>query len=404
WNLICDGAALGATVQSCLFAGMLVSCLFAGYLSDMFGRKKCMFTSVGIMSVASLAASYAPSLVVYASLQFCVGLGMMSFMLSLFTFGVEIVGPSWRTMAGNLNGMYWASGAFLGILLAYYIRDWQTLTRISVAPMFLFLFFVKAYPDSPRYLLVKGRVEDSMNILMKFGGKGVQPKPEVLRALLEDILRAEKKTVKTEKRYTPLDLIRTPKMRKFMFLMGINWFVTATMDFALYLSVTSLFGDIYLNFFLLQFPTLPLMLIAWVAMKRLGRRVTSITARVLAGLVCLLILAVPQGISQVRTKSASLLSIGGYSISYVTWPTCYLMTSELFPTVLRNTSLATGSICARIAALIAPYIAMLGHLPGVGMTVPIAVFGGLAIATAIATLWVPETLFARMHQTVEEAE
>ena len=49
WNLICDRAFLGATIQSCFFAGMLVGSIVTGMMSDAWGRKKCIFICNAIM-------------------------------------------------------------------------------------------------------------------------------------------------------------------------------------------------------------------------------------------------------------------------------------------------------------------------------------------------------------------
>ena len=49
WNLICDRAFLGATIQSCYFAGMLIGSIVTGMISDAWGRKKCIFICNAIM-------------------------------------------------------------------------------------------------------------------------------------------------------------------------------------------------------------------------------------------------------------------------------------------------------------------------------------------------------------------
>ena len=44
------------------------------------------------------------------------------------------------------------------------------------------------------------------------------------------------------------------------------------------------------------------------------------------------------------------------------------------------------------------------QLPGVGVELPAAIFGVFALIAGIVMYWIPETLFAPMHQTIEEAE
>jgi hypothetical protein len=44
------------------------------------------------------------------------------------------------------------------------------------------------------------------------------------------------------------------------------------------------------------------------------------------------------------------------------------------------------------------------QLPGLSLTLPLCIFGSLALAAGFLALFLPETLFAKMQQTIEEAE
>jgi len=50
------------------------------------------------------------------------------------------------------------------------------------------------------------------------------------------------------------------------------------------------------------------------------------------------------------------LGILGMSIAF---PTVYLYSAELFPTVVRNVGVGTSSMCARFGSMVAPYITSL---------------------------------------------
>lgn len=43
-------------------------------------------------------------------------------------------------------------------------------------------------------------------------------------------------------------------------------------------------------------------------------------------------------------------------------------------------------------------------LPNLNKTLPLVIFGVLGVAAGIVALWLPETLFSPMPQTVEQAE
>ncbi|KAJ7388476.1 hypothetical protein OS493_037386 [Desmophyllum pertusum] len=74
------------------------------------------------------------------------------------------------------------------------------------------------------------------------------------------------------------------------------------------------------------------------------------------------------------------LSLCGYIFIDCTWVSVYLITSELFPTVLRNTGQGTGSTTARIGGILAPYIALMGQLPGLSIAFPVVIFAVVANA------------------------
>lgn len=50
------------------------------------------------------------------------------------------------------------------------------------------------------------------------------------------------------------------------------------------------------------------------------------------------------------------LGIVGSSIAF---PTIYLFSGELFPTVVRNVGVGSASMCARIGSVIAPFVSSL---------------------------------------------
>ena len=51
-----------------------------------------------------------------------------------------------------------------------------------------------------------------------------------------------------------------------------------------------------------------------------------------------------------------------------------------------------------------PFFLRQGQLPGLSITFPVVIFASVALLAGISMYWMPETLFAPMHQTTEEAE
>ncbi|XP_014663311.1 PREDICTED: organic cation transporter protein-like [Priapulus caudatus] len=84
-----------------------------------------------------------------------------------------------------------------------------------------------------------------------------------------------------------------------------------------------------------------------------------------------------------------------------TYGICYLYSGELYPTVVRNIGLGSNSTWARVSAILAPYVALLGMYR---REYPLLIFGVLAISAGIAALFLPETKDQELPETLEDGE
>lgn len=102
---------------------------------------------------------------------------------------------------------------------------------------------------------------------------------------------------------------------------------------------------------------LPGTVIVLFLISRVSRLKILIGGNILSGISLLLI--TPMTNVNARIFLAS-LGLVGMAISF---PTIYLYSGEVFPTVVRNIGVGLGSISARIGSIIAPYIAtMVGYI------------------------------------------
>ncbi|KAL9982534.1 hypothetical protein ACROYT_G004588 [Oculina patagonica] len=401
WNLICDRAFLGATIQSSFFAGMLVGSIVTGIMSDAWGRKKCMFICNAIMLLTGFGSAFVHSIPLFVVLRFMVGFGLIGIMLSRYILCMELVGPGTRTAAGNINFFYINGFQLLFVLIAYFERDWRILIMIVTLPAILLFPFWKCIPESPRWLIAHDRLEEAQTIMERFKRKKKKPvDSEVLRALLEDIRRNQLEREREATKFTPIDLFRTPKLRKWTPNICYQWFATALVGFGMFIFISQLVGDLYVNYTIMMLVSTLRIPVSWILQLKFGRRICHGIIMILVGIIFLLVLLVYKD-SPVATTA---LSIFGYLVLDLTWSSVYLITSELFPTVLRNTALGTGSMSARVGGILAPYVALMGQLPGLSIAFPVVIFGVLAVLAGILMYWIPETLFSPMHQTIEETE
>ncbi|KAJ3589708.1 hypothetical protein NHX12_010559 [Muraenolepis orangiensis] len=80
---------------------------------------------------------------------------------------------------------------------------------------------------------------------------------------------------------------------------------------------------------------------------------------------------------------------------------CYLYSGELYPTVLRQSGLGLVSMMARLGAMVAPMVLLLGEyvhwLPGF-------VYGLVPVLSGVVAVFLPETLNVPLPDTIQDVE
>ncbi|XP_032230207.2 organic cation transporter protein isoform X2 [Nematostella vectensis] len=403
WNLICDNAHKGAAVQSCFFAGMLVGSMVGGWASDRFGRRLCLLVGSAIMLILSFGTAFADCLSLLAFLRFGVGVAHVSVMVCQYVYVIELVGPKTRTMSGKVQDLFWDIGDVMTFVCAYFIREWRMLILCCTLFFVPFFLFWRVFPDTARWLISQGRQDQAREVLIKYGGKKKTPlDSDHLKAMIESIYSEEKKELEylNGKNHTALDLFRTPKLRKLTLILCFNWFVISLVSFGMYLYITALAGNLYVNYLVMALLSMPQLLFSWFLMQKFGRIFPFMGYMLLAGVLCLVVMGIPKEYSAVVTG----LTIFGMSLVSCAFNNIYLLSSEQFPTVVRNIGMGTGSMCARVGAILSPFLVMLAQLQGFSLTFPVSIFGVLAVLAAFSSLWLPETLNTSLPQTIDELE
>lgn len=400
WSLICDKAHIAAIVQAFFVVGMMVGSLLFGVVSDYFGRRFCLFLCSALAFGFSLASSFVDCLSFFTFLRFCSGTAITGLFVGHYVYILELVGKSYRTLAGKVQDVFWVLGACLMIMIAYFVRDWRHVLLIASFPAALFYSLWRVFPESLRWLVVQGRLDDAHVILMKYADKSsVELDSDTLSSMLQNCEASETK-LKTWSKTSPLELVRTPRMRKRTLILCYNWLVLNMIFYGIMLYVPNLAGDLYLNLFLMFLTDLPHTPMSWFAFKCFGRRVPHCIFMLISGLSCLLVLTVPNDMKGAIT----VLAIIGRFFGSASFSNIYLYSSELYPTTVRNIALGVCSTFSRLGGIAAPFIVALGQQPGVSLTLPLVIIGIMTLVAGVMSLWLPETLLSNMSETVKDVE
>ncbi|XP_072524318.1 solute carrier family 22 member 4-like isoform X2 [Salminus brasiliensis] len=396
WDLVCGNAWKVPFSLSIFFLGVLSGSFVSGELSDRFGRKVVLFATMAIQTLSSLIQVTSVSWEMFCVFFFITGIGQISNYMAAFVLGCELLGKNLRVVYSVLGTcVFYALGYALLPLCAYLVRSWRLLLTILSLPGLLYIPLWWFIPESPRWLLAKGRVQEAEDIIRAAAKKnGITP-PEVIFKTSSDFLisGSEPKSSK----YTYMDLIRTPKMRHITLLNGIVWFIITITYFGLSLSTPNMNGDPYLNCLLSALMEIAAYVLAWLLLKLLPRRALITCPLLTAGLVLLLIHVVPpeySGVSVALAMGAKLGVTAAFSVLYIS-------AVEQFPTVVRGMGMGVCSMCSKTGSTLAPFFPYFGHYDQI---LPYLLMGALTVLAGLLSILMPETRGAPLPEDLSQVQ
>ncbi|CAL9685418.1 unnamed protein product [Knipowitschia caucasica] len=393
FDLVCSDQWKQPFTSTIYFIGVLFGSFFCGQLSDRFGRKPVFFITLGIQTLFTFLQVFSNSWEMYAVLMFFSGLGQIANYLSAFVLGAEV-------FAGNAQTAYTTVGVCLGFstgymmlpLFAYFIREWRLLVLAIAFPGAVFLPLWWVTPESPRWLLSQGRVQEAEAIIRKAAKMNKVKAPQVIFAnsVIEE--HTTKKMVKT---VTVIDLYRYREMRLVSPILALIWFTMALGYFGLSLNTSKLIADPYIACLISAAVEVPAYIAAWIALKFWPRRPTLITFMLLGGVSLLSIQAIPRSLPALSIA----LEMFGKLCFTANAGLAFPCTVEIYPTFIRNTATGTCATFSRVGTSIAPFVF---ELSAFFKFLPYIVLGSLSVASAIAALFIPETFGHSLPETHED--
>ncbi|XP_039754704.1 organic cation transporter protein-like isoform X1 [Pararge aegeria] len=384
-------------------AGIFLALPLTAYISDNFGRRVAFILTAIAPAAVGLGRSFSQDYITYVCLEFfeaVVGAGVYS---SGFILALEMMGLNKRVLGGNIISCTFAVGQAVVALVAWAVPEWRTLTRILYVPSFLFVFYYFLIEESVRWLLSKGRKKEAATIIFKAATVNNRKlSPETIKLLTDDTPSTtdEAKTQATpeEKQESiVLQVLKSKVIVSRLFICSFWWITVTFIYYGLSINSVSLAGNSYVNYILTALVEIPGYCISVLTLDRFGRKTSIMTAFFVCGISLVCLPFIPEYLQWLQT---CLNLLGKLCIS-MAFSSIYIYTSELYPTTIRHSLVAVCSMAGRIGQVIAPQTPL---LMAYMEALPYLLFGAMAAAAGLLMLLTPETLHARLPDTVRQAE
>jgi MFS transporter, putative metabolite:H+ symporter len=377
-------------ILSAAFIGQFVGAIVAGALAERHGRLVVITVAIGLFSVMSLACALAwdeRSLLVFRFLE---GVGLGAEVPIANTYINEIARSAVRGRFYVLYQSIFAFGLIAAGLLGYVMvpnLGWQSMFYLGATPIVLVFFIMRVLPESPRWLVSKGRLAEADAVVAEIERAVLAQGRALLPPSAAPAAPARPPTDDASERSRWREIFQG-RYRHRTFTVWAMWYCCFSTTYGLQAWLPTLYRT---NF---QLPVSRSILFGLITqcigvfgsllcafmIDRTGRRPWFIGV-FLGGGVTLLSLAV------VGPSTAVVLlvfvSIGAFFMSSAAIG-LNLYTAELYPTRIRAFGGAVGGAWQRVAAAVGPLV--VGYLaPIYGLGSVFFYFGGLAIIGAVVT-------------------
>ncbi|XP_018564340.1 organic cation transporter protein-like [Anoplophora glabripennis] len=372
------------------FFGLFVS----GIVSDKYGRKLVLIWGMVVCSICGIIRTFMPTYELFLVFEFLDAAFGSGTYICGFVLGVELVGPKTRVLTGILASSCYAVGEVFTAGAAWIIKSWRPLIYVLYSPGFFLLVYLWILPESIRWNLSKGRIEEAKKTLRttaKFNG--IELSENALEKLSSVDIDTHLKEVNTLK-----DACKSTKLILRLINCCFCWITCTFLFYGLTLnSVALAAGNSYLDFILTALVEIPAYVSCHYMLEYFGRKKSLTASYLITGMACVAFIFVPSD-SHVGSLSVYLLGKFGATAAFTN---LYVITSEMFPTTMRHSFMGTCSTFGRLGSMIAPQTPLLAQL---WTPLPLVSFAVMSIIAGFLTLLFPETLNIELPDTIQEAE
>lgn len=181
----------GSVVMAMALWGTVIGAIFGGIPTNALGRKKTLLAIGALYFISAIGSALVDGPYIFAAFRFIGGLGVGASTIAAPAYVSEIAPQKDR---GRLVSLY-QFNIVLGILIAflsnYLLRNtgsepWRWMLGVEAIPALIYFLFVLIIPESPRWLISKGKIPQAEKTL-----KIINPDSNIQDKIMQIRLQAE---------------------------------------------------------------------------------------------------------------------------------------------------------------------------------------------------------------------
>ncbi|MCY0879545.1 MAG: MFS transporter [Firmicutes bacterium] len=373
-------------VGSAAVVGMLVGSLVFGNLTDRFGRRTMYLFDLLFFVVFAIAAALSQNMTELIVFRFLLGIGLGADYPISSTLTAEFAPNRRRGILMVTTIGFWVVGAivsyFVSLALLHVGPDaWRWMLASGAVPALLVIWGRRSIPESPRWLMARGRQEQAMSIAEKVAASA--------GVTLNQANAGGLATQSTPRMASFARLFSRDLLRITVFA-SLTWFLFDVGNYATIVFSPTIFkmlkGSTLTSSVLastaLQAISLVGIFVVWILVDKVGRRRIQSLGFLGLGLIFIVTGLISHPSFGLFLGLFLVLSIVDQGPGQLT----YVYAGEVFPTSVRATGHGFATACSRVGALLGILVLPI-FVAHVGLSTALILFGILDLIGMGVTLW-----------------
>lgn len=364
-----ESAGTGFNVASILL-GCAVGAFLAGFLADTYGRRGILIVAATLFIVSAWGAGISTSSIQFIFYRLIGGLAIGAASIICPAYISELVPAEYRGKLSSIQQIAIISGLTAAFLSNYGLAKaagsstgdlwlsfsaWRWMFWVGIVPAAIFLFSLLLIPESPRFLVAKGKREQALSVLTKLYGARVaaQTVQDIYDSIAHDRQPSFSDLIdKTKNRVRPIVWVGVGLaiLQQFVGINVVFYYGAVLWQAAGFSESDSLFINVGSGVV-----SIGACLITFFVVDKVGRKplllIGSIGMTITLALIAFAFAGAPLDakgnlVLSSNTGIVALVAANLYVIFFnVSWgPVVWIMLGEMFPNQIRGTGLAIAGL------------------------------------------------------------